>query len=76
MALKSAILVLYLQPGPAAHLAAHAPTHSDELPPGSEGVNPPPVHASWWRAPPSTTAAPPGLSTVQRAPDASIRLHS
>ena len=41
MALKSAILVLYLQPGPAAHLAAHAPAHPDELPPGSEGVSPP-----------------------------------
>ena len=41
MALKSAILVLYLQPGPAAHLAAHAPTHPDELPPGSEGASPP-----------------------------------
>ena len=41
MALKSAILVLYLQPGPAAHLAAHAPAHPDELPPGSEGASPP-----------------------------------
>ena len=30
-----------LQPGPAAHLAAHAPAQPDELPPGSEGVSPP-----------------------------------
>ena len=41
MALKSAILVLYLQAGPAAHLAAHVPAHHNEIPPGSEGVSPP-----------------------------------
>ena len=41
MALKSAILAFYLHAGPAAHLAAHAPAHPDELPPGSEGASPP-----------------------------------
>ena len=41
MALKSAILAFYLQAGPATHLAAHAPAHPDELPPGSEGASPP-----------------------------------
>ena len=41
VALKSAILGLYLEAGPAAHLAARALSHHDELPPGSEGVSPP-----------------------------------
>jgi hypothetical protein len=41
VALKSAILGLYLEAGPAAHLAARALSHPDELPPGSEGVSPP-----------------------------------
>ena len=57
VALKSAILGLYLEAGPAAHLAARALSHPDELPPGSEGVSPR-VHASWWRAPPFAAAAP------------------
>ena len=40
MALKSAILGLYLEAGPTAHLAAHAPAHPDALPPGPEVVSP------------------------------------
>ena len=41
VALKSAILGLYLEAGPAAHLAARVPSCPDELPPSSEGVSPP-----------------------------------
>ena len=40
VALKSTILVLYLEAAPAAHLAARAHCHPDALPPGPEGVSP------------------------------------
>ena len=40
MALKSTILVLYLEAAPAAHLAARAHCHPDALAPGPEGVSP------------------------------------
>ena len=40
MALKSTILVLYLEVAPAAHLAARAHCHPDALAPGPEGVSP------------------------------------
>ena len=40
MALKSTILVLYLEAAPAAHLAARAHCHPDALPPGPEGASP------------------------------------
>ena len=40
MALKSTILVLYLEAAPAAHLAARAHGHPDALAPGPEGVSP------------------------------------
>ena len=41
MALKSAILAFCLEARQSPLLAAHAPAHPDELPPGSEGVSPP-----------------------------------
>ena len=40
MALKSTILVLYLEAAPTAHLATRAHCHSDALAPGLEGVSP------------------------------------
>ena len=39
MALKSAILAFCLEARQSPLLAAHAPAHPDELPPGSEGVS-------------------------------------
>ena len=41
MALKSAILAFCLEARQSPLLAAHAPAHPDELPPGSEGASPP-----------------------------------
>ena len=40
MALKSAILILYLEAASPPHLAARARCHPDALAPGSEGVSP------------------------------------